>query len=178
MSLKDWALIFGVVAVALAGILLFGGGIGRTMPDPDLEISLLPQTIDGFALQEYLERVEPVLPGEQYSSVAFFIPADNSTLPQAVDRLGIMLYHFDAPESVIPALNLVALGNELESVKANGFVVQKYVDENAGQINVYWAQGAALVQILMAADLNPGADFSVVEKAALRVMIQVIRAQP
>ena len=177
MALKDWALIFGIVAVVLAGVLLFGGGSGLMPPESDLEITLLPQTIDGFALQEYLKRVEPVLPGEQYSSVAFFIPLEGSMFAQTADRMGIMLYHFDSPENVPPALGLVALGNELKSVKVDGVVVQTYVDEDAGQVNAYWAQGAALVQILMAANLTQGADFPAVEKAALRVMAQVIRAQ-
>lgn len=177
MSLKDWALIFGIVAVVLAGVLLFGGIPGPQGPDSGLTVSTLPRSIAGFTLQEYLERVEPVLPGEQYSAVAFFTPADRSSVDPAVERLGIMLYHFDSPENVTPALNLVSLGNVLQALQVDEVVVKTYMDEAAGQVNVFWAQGTALVQILIAADANKVSDFSSVQQTALDVMSQVIRAQ-
>lgn len=177
VNIKDLALIFGIAAVLVASVLLLWVRPDLSkieLPNPDLEVSALPRTLEGFTLQEYLERVEPVLPGERFSSVAFFLPEEGKH-PQVL-RLGMMLYHFQTSNDVASGLNLVALGNTLEPLRLSGYRVFEHRDPEAGQVNLYWPQGASLVQIL-AASATGGTDLEATARAAAEVMVQVIAAQ-
>ncbi len=171
MNIKDLALVFAIAAVAVASVLLFLGqpNFSRIeLPDPDLEVTALPRALDGFAVQEYLERVEPVLPGERYSAVAFFLP--EAGRHAGVARLGAMLYFFESPEAVAPGPALGALGNALEPLRLGGHRVHEH-----RQPNPPCPQRPALG--LSRASPDDPADLDFPATAAAEAMVQVIAAQ-
>ncbi|HEY5596597.1 MAG TPA: hypothetical protein VIL47_04970 [Candidatus Bipolaricaulota bacterium] len=181
MELKDWALIIGIVAVILAGVVLFGGSIDLSqLQDHKAEVLVerLPQEIEGFELRESHARVDPIFDGEMYSSMVAFEPSAGGAFAGVLARVGAMLYRFKSPDHVEPALAILSLGNTLSSFELGGHRMFKYADAVAGQVTVFWAQGASLVQILAIGAGAAGAvELSAVEGAALQVMKAVIAAQ-
>lgn len=177
MNLQTWALVLGVVAAVLAGVVLFGGYIGpATAPPPETAIVVLPETVFGFELQESLPQVDPIFEGEQFSSLVAFAPSGDSPFENVVSRIGVMLYRFDNAINVEPALAILSLGNPLKEVIFQGHTLLKYADEKSGQVTLFLSADNSLVQILAVGSSD--GNISAVENAALQMMNGLLQAQP
>jgi hypothetical protein len=189
MDIKTLALIFAVVAVAIAGFLLFqtqtllsevstavsaipepGASTSSTTSQSELILSELPETVQDFERSEFLPRVEPLLSGEEYSSLARYVPLEGTEFDGVVAGVGVMLYRFIGEEYVMPGLSVFSLGNDLGSFSFQGQEILWYYDEVTAQSVYFMIVGMDMVQVLSGArhkdDPNPEA----MEAAALIVL--------
>lgn len=211
MDIKTIALILGIAAMILGGIVLFGTmndvssvetpviestntdptetsstttttteveTIAERTFDPDLRLMALPQEVAGFDLKESLERVDPIFPGEQYSSLVSFAPNEDISFVDEVSRVGVMLYHFDDGAQIEGALAILSLGNTLTEFNFLGFTMMEHLDEETGQLNIFWQQGPELLQILAVPPQGADSfDTDAIQAAALMVISAIAEAQ-
>ncbi len=179
-NLKLWALILGLVAVLVSGAVLFTTMSVRSTnatrverAEPAGEIAL-PETVPGMVQQESLPQVDPLFEGETYSTHASYAPEAGSTFAARVARVGAAAYHFESSGKIESALQVLSLGNPLESMDFRGQTVLKTEDPAAGQVVLFWDRGSALVQVLAVGVSGEAFDMSAIRAAGLTVLEAVI----
>jgi len=180
-NLKLWALVLGLVAVLVSGLVLFStlslDATTATRVEEGardaVEIAL-PDAVPGMVQQESLPKVDPLFEGETYSRHASYAPEAGSTFSSQVARVGAAAYHFDSPDGIEPALQVLSLGNPLESMAFQGETVLLTEDPISGQVLLFWTRNSALVQVLAVGAADDGFDMGAIRAAGLTVLEAVI----
>lgn len=179
-NLKLWALVLGLVAVLVSGVVLFTTmsvrsttGVRVEQAEPAATIAL-PATVPGMVQRESLPQVDPLFEGETYSTHASYVPEAGSAFASQVSRVGAAAYHFDSPGRIESALQVLSLGNPLTSLEFRGQTVLTAEEPAAGQANLFWTRGSALVQVLAVGAPGEAFDMGAIRAAGLTVLEAVI----
>jgi hypothetical protein len=156
-----WVLV-AVAAAVVAGIVFLLGGSPPAGPAPE---TLIPDAIEGFILVTKEARIEPVFPGEAYSSHAFYTPAPNGPWSGKIERLGITVFKFKDPTKIAEARGLLLQGVKTESLALEGRTVE-LVPEPDG-VGLFWQDRALFVAIFVSAPSESETDIETLKGAAL-----------
>ncbi|GBC75828.1 hypothetical protein HRbin07_00016 [bacterium HR07] len=156
-----WVLV-AVAAAVVAGLVFFMSSSPPAGPAPE---TLIPDAIEGFLLVAKEARIEPVFPGEAYSSHAFYTPAPGGPWSGKIERLGITIFTFKDPTKISEARALLLQGAQTESVALDGHTAELAPEPDG--VGLFWQSGALFVAIFVSAPSGSDADIETLKSAAL-----------
>ncbi len=157
-----WVLLAVGVAV-VAGVVFFLSSSPPAGPAPE---TLIPDAVEGFILVTKEARIEPVFPGEAYSSHAFYTPAPNGPWSGRIERLGITIFQFKDPTKISEARDLLLQGAQTESLNLDGRTAELAPEPDG--VGLFWQHGALFVAIFVSAPAGEEpADGETLKSAAL-----------
>jgi len=161
----NWVILAVVVGAAvLAAVLVIGmGGGGEPLPE-----ELLPAEIASFEPAGRFDHVEPILKGEEYSSLVSFAPTEGSEFAEKIERMGITAYVFKDKRSAIAAAELLLSSTypEAEEIELDGNSASSFADAEAGQAGLIWHEGPILYEVFVTAPAGSAPEMEALKRAA------------
>lgn len=154
-----WVFVAVAAAVIVGAIFLVG-----TSPPPAPE-TLIPDAIEGLILVAKEARIEPVFPGEAYSSHAFYTPAPGGPWSGKIERVGLTIFRFKDPAKISEARDLLLQGAQTESLDLDGRTAQLAPEPDG--VGLFWEHGALFVAIFVSAPSGGEIDTETLKGAAL-----------
>jgi hypothetical protein len=166
-------LVLAVVAIALGAIFLLRPAL-PPVPTPG---SLIPDAIEGFILVTKEARIEPVFPGEAYSSHAFYTPAPGSPWSGKIERLGITIFKFKDPSKIAEARELLLTGATTESLALEGQPAELSSEEDG--MGLFWQDRSLFIAIFVSAPSgDEPADAETLKNATITAGQAVLAQRP